>query len=804
MMTAEETRTARKATGIRWNADDLGPRQAKKFRTAINDLRGLASTWVELSGVVGGEEHRSVLYAPLSAGQGGEEWTDTVIEAERAIHAEYDGTATKANYREIIEKVGTAKSRLYPKLTVIDKRETAEEREERHAEQARKAAEYQAQREAEEKENPRRPHTPVAEDAKALRAEFKAKGWNSKAISVRSSSYSGGSSIRVEIKSPSVPMNVVRPMAAAYERISRCKTTGDILSGGNRFINVEYSRECMDEMAAQWVQPCADAIGKLDPADPNRHATIEGSGCTVSYAHGGPSCGYQLWNDSQAGMHVSDADTAARCVARYVAERDPEPEPETDPEPTDTHCGHSREEIETADEGTSYCRQCERESQPQASSRYTIHEIYHTKRKATIYIAAPNEHLDDAEFRQEKARCILMDGWYSRKWKDSPGGFAFGKRSLCEQFAGMGGDDGGPDGSGGGDGDSPAPKPKDYTNKIAATGSTLPTPDGNALAEKFRGFADGLQPQIDQALAPLSQNWTPKRGLQHARRVHSGHDMERMQAALRALARAHDEKTVPLALLEIRTKKQVARMTTTHADTSSGHYGYRETGEPVDTGPLAVALRELVERFKTDDDRAAEEARAHEADRLAKLERVRQLNIPGFFPTPAPVAALVVERAQIEDNHTVLEPSAGIGSLADACPNPENVTCVERDATLCELLRHDYGDRVTWCDFLNFGARPDGTGLFDRIVMNPPFEKQADIDHVRYAYRNHLAPGGRLVSIMAAGVKSRTGRKATEFRQWAESLGADIEDLPPGSFDTVEAFRRTGVSCVLVTIDKPE
>jgi 16S rRNA G1207 methylase RsmC len=53
----------------------------------------------------------------------------------------------------------------------------------------------------------------------------------------------------------------------------------------------------------------------------------------------------------------------------------------------------------------------------------------------------------------------------------------------------------------------------------------------------------------------------------------------------------------------------------------------------------------------------------------------------------------------------------------------------------------------------DFLALSEGLGQFDRIVMNPPFDHDTDIDHIRHAYRM-LKPGGRLVAICANGVIS--------------------------------------------------
>ncbi len=86
---------------------------------------------------------------------------------------------------------------------------------------------------------------------------------------------------------------------------------------------------------------------------------------------------------------------------------------------------------------------------------------------------------------------------------------------------------------------------------------------------------------------------------------------------------------------------------------------------------------------------------------------------------------------------------------------------------------------------------------YDRIVMNPPFEKGQDVGHVIHAYEL-LKPGGRLVSIMSPAIKFNQQRKYTEFRQFLEEHNGWYEDLP------ADAFKEsgTGVQTVLVVLDK--
>jgi predicted RNA methylase len=172
---------------------------------------------------------------------------------------------------------------------------------------------------------------------------------------------------------------------------------------------------------------------------------------------------------------------------------------------------------------------------------------------------------------------------------------------------------------------------------------------------------------------------------------------------------------------------------------------------------------------------------------------------PQLFPTPAALAARVVEEANIQAGYSVLEPSAGTGALleaVDAMGLAGYCKAVEISRPLADGLAARFkGWTVNARDFLEM--QPDALDTFDRIVMNPPFAGQADIDHVTHAIK-FLKEGGRLVAIMGAGVEFRQDKKAAGFRALVESLGGVIEALPAGSFEQ----SGTGVNTVIVTIDK--
>jgi protein-L-isoaspartate O-methyltransferase len=180
---------------------------------------------------------------------------------------------------------------------------------------------------------------------------------------------------------------------------------------------------------------------------------------------------------------------------------------------------------------------------------------------------------------------------------------------------------------------------------------------------------------------------------------------------------------------------------------------------------------------------------AFEAMRDAVKAGVKVVAVPDLFPTPADLAARMVELAEIEAGQRVLEPSAGTGRLVDALDAVPDVTvvAVEVSNTLSDNLRIRSQTRtdVRCADFL----LSDGDlGQFDRIVMNPPFGRGQDIAHIKHAL-TMLAPGGRLVALCANGPRQS---------EQLEPLADSWEVLPPGTFKE----SGTDVSVVLLTMSR--
>lgn len=151
----------------------------------------------------------------------------------------------------------------------------------------------------------------------------------------------------------------------------------------------------------------------------------------------------------------------------------------------------------------------------------------------------------------------------------------------------------------------------------------------------------------------------------------------------------------------------------------------------------------------------------------------------GQFDSPPEVAARVIELATIQPDMAVLEPSCGIGCLvAGAIDAGAVVSAYEVDPHRAEIARKFFPeDGLVCADFLSTQPVAD----FDRAVMNPPFAKQADIDHVLHAHK-YLKAGGRLVSVMSASVLFRDNAKTKAFRDFVEARGGTFERLPDASF----------------------
>jgi DNA replication protein DnaC/predicted RNA methylase len=283
-----------------------------------------------------------------------------------------------------------------------------------------------------------------------------------------------------------------------------------------------------------------------------------------------------------------------------------------------------------------------------------------------------------------------------------------------------------------------------------------------------------------------------------------GQRMQRAASYIRSYCRMLQSGTIPEALLNgfVPTKDRFLGIAShVGRPVSNGYHGYSvDTDEWHDNSPQAQAIRQLANGSKSAQQQQAEADQARQLEVKRMIDELRGVNIEGFFPTPDPVIDMMLAEADLQDGSTVLEPSAGIGSICDrvAAEFPGvKLEAIELRPSLQAILKAK-GHAVVGEDFLEWSG-----GQYDIVLMNPPFERGADMTHVRKAF-NHVKPGGRLVSIMTTTFQFRQTTKAVGFRAWLGEMDGTVTELPDNAFNSDNAFRRTGVKAVMISVSKPE
>lgn len=169
-----------------------------------------------------------------------------------------------------------------------------------------------------------------------------------------------------------------------------------------------------------------------------------------------------------------------------------------------------------------------------------------------------------------------------------------------------------------------------------------------------------------------------------------------------------------------------------------------------------------------------------------------------YFPTPNVIADRMVEQMNIRDNELVkvLEPSAGRGSLIEAVhrkfPNII-IDAYEINPDCFYALEQLWNVQIHKEDFLK---NLDGE-VYDYIIANPPFAKNADIKHFRKMY-SVLKSHGTMCCIISSHALESSGREELEFKRWLYSLNPEIEELPSGTFKEAG----TKVKTFMITVRK--
>lgn len=165
-----------------------------------------------------------------------------------------------------------------------------------------------------------------------------------------------------------------------------------------------------------------------------------------------------------------------------------------------------------------------------------------------------------------------------------------------------------------------------------------------------------------------------------------------------------------------------------------------------------------------------------------------------FYPTPRSLAERVVALAEIGPDDVVLEPSAGTGAIAELLPKGaastgrERTLCIEASALHVAVLRAK-GLAAKQADFITWAQLAHELGVhFDRVVMNPPFDRGQWVEHVKHAARM-LSPrrGARLVAILPASAPKRLELPGFTLT-WSEPIDG--------------AFAGTNISVVILVAER--
>ena len=156
-----------------------------------------------------------------------------------------------------------------------------------------------------------------------------------------------------------------------------------------------------------------------------------------------------------------------------------------------------------------------------------------------------------------------------------------------------------------------------------------------------------------------------------------------------------------------------------------------------------------------------------------------------FFATPKEIVIRMIELAQIKKGELLLEPSAGDGAILDFFPKNNPYVAIELMDDNCKKLR-DKGYSVSKGDFLNW--TPENKA--DKVVMNPPFTKQQDVQHISHAWKC-LVKGGMLVSIVSESPFFRENSLSRDFRDWIDMNDVVVIPLESGDFKSSGTMVKT-------------
>lgn len=190
-------------------------------------------------------------------------------------------------------------------------------------------------------------------------------------------------------------------------------------------------------------------------------------------------------------------------------------------------------------------------------------------------------------------------------------------------------------------------------------------------------------------------------------------------------------------------------------------------------------------------------------DRLMGGEKVNIQKEFQYYEMPTSLVDRLIEFAQIESHDNILEPSAGQGAILEGIQRRFSGTGIDLTMDYCELMENnrnilgkkiDCGGLRALCvgiDFLKISDTPK----WNKIIANPPFTKNADIDHIRKMYAV-CKSGGRIVTIASLHWQMTENKKEIEFKKWLDKIGGRCASIIEAG-----AFKESGTNvatCIIV------
>lgn len=166
---------------------------------------------------------------------------------------------------------------------------------------------------------------------------------------------------------------------------------------------------------------------------------------------------------------------------------------------------------------------------------------------------------------------------------------------------------------------------------------------------------------------------------------------------------------------------------------------------------------------------------------LLQGERVNFKKSLQYYPTPEPVADRLFQGVDVSGK-VVLEPSGGEGALVEQAlkRGADRVLTAELHTDFHQTLRQK-GAEVIGDDLLALTA--EDVKDVDVVIMNPPFTKGQDVDHVNHLLEI-LPPTAEIHAIMSGSIRHHSQSKYERFRDYLSEVGSVPEVIEKGAFQS--------------------